>query len=169
MKYPSIILAGEGARGEVISVAFAGRGQSQDAGARVIHTAPGTTSRIISKSVSQGGGRSSFRGLVKVAKGALGAKAFMACDAYILDPKSRSDTYPTVKIDEKTATVAHEARAGRISQEKLMYLMSRGIPEKEALAMVVLGFIDSFTRELPMEYAIELNRLVELQLGRAVG
>jgi Fe-S cluster assembly protein SufB len=169
MKYPCIMLAGEGARGEVISVAFAGRGQAQDAGAKIIHTAPRTTSRIISKSISQDGGRSSFRGLIQVSKGAIAAKAFMACDAYILDAKSRSDTYPKIKISEKTATVAHEARAGRISQEKLLYLMSRGIPEKEALAMVVLGFMDSFTKELPMEYAVELNRLIEMQLGRAVG
>ncbi|MCI0503343.1 Fe-S cluster assembly protein SufB [Candidatus Micrarchaeota archaeon] len=169
MKYPCIMLKGEGARGEVISVAFAGKGQTQDAGAKMIHSAPGTTSRIVSKSISQDGGRTSYRGLVRVEKGAKGAKSFVQCDAYILDRKSRSDTYPLMKIDEKTATVGHEAKVGRISQEKLHYLMSRGIPEKDALAMVVLGFIDSFTKELPMEYAVELNRLVEMQLVKAVG
>jgi Fe-S cluster assembly protein SufB len=135
----------------------------------MVHLAPRTTSRIISKSISQNGGRSSYRGLVRIAKGAHGAKSFVQCDAYLLDRKSRSDTYPSIKIDEETATVGHEAKVGRISQEKLLYLMSRGIPEKEALAMVVLGFIDSFTKELPMEYAVELNRLVELQLEGAVG
>jgi Fe-S cluster assembly protein SufB len=169
MKYPCIMLKGEGARGEVISVAFAGRGQAQDAGAKMIHSAPRTTSRIISKSISQDGGRCSYRGLVRVDKGAQKARSFVQCDAYILDGKSRSDTYPSIRIDERTATVAHEAKVGRISQEKLFYLMSRGIPEKDALAMVVLGFIESFTKELPMEYAVELNRLVEMHLGKAVG
>jgi Fe-S cluster assembly protein SufB len=169
MKYPCIILKGKGARGEVLSVAFAGKGQAQDAGAKIIHQAPGTTSRIISKSISQGGGRSSFRGLLKVMKGATDAKSFVQCDAYILDQESRSDTYPRIQIDEDTATVGHEAKVGKISQDKLFYLMSRGIPEKEALAMVVLGFIESFTRELPMEYAVELNRLIEIQMENAVG
>ncbi len=169
MKYPCIILEGEGARGEVMSVAFAGRGQTQDAGAKMIHLAPRTTSRIISKSISQKGGRSSYRGLVRMAKGARHSKSFVQCDAYLLDAKSRSDTYPAIKIDEESATIGHEAKVGRISQEKLLYLMSRGIPEKEALSMVVLGFIDSFTKELPMEYAVELNRLIELQLEGAVG
>lgn len=169
MKYPCIILKGRGARGEVMSVAFAGKGQAQDAGAKMIHLAPDTVSRIISKSVSQDGGRSTYRGLVQVAKGAKNARSFVQCDAYLLDAKSRSDTYPMMKIGEKTATIGHEAKVGRISQEKLHYLMSRGIPEKDALAMVVLGFIDSFTKELPMEYAVELNRLVEIQLENAVG
>jgi len=169
MKYPCIILGGPRARGEVISVAFAGRGQTQDSGAKMMHLAPGTSSRIVSKSISQGGGRCSYRGLVRVGKGAKGCKSHVQCDAYILDADSRSDTYPTMAIDEQDATIGHEAKVGRISEEKLFYLMSRGVPEKEALAMIVLGFIDSFTKELPMEYAVELNRLVEMQLGSAVG
>jgi len=168
MKYPCIILKGRGAKGEVLSIAFAGKGQHQDAGAKIIHQAPDTTSRIISKSISQGGGRNSYRGLLKVQKGATDAKAFVQCDAYILDERSRSDTYPKIRIDEDSATVGHEAKVGKISQEKLFYLMSRGISEKDALAMVVLGFIDSFTRELPMEYAVELNRLVQMQMEDAV-
>ncbi len=169
MKYPCIVLAGERARGEVISVAFAGKGQTQDSGAKMIHLAPHTSSRIVSKSISQGGGRCSYRGLVRVAKGAKGCRSHVQCDAYLLDGKSRSDTYPLMRIEERDATVGHEAKVGRISQEKLFYLMSRGVPEKDALAMIVLGFIDSFTKELPMEYAVELNRLVEMQLENAVG
>ncbi len=169
MKYPCIILKGKGARGEVLSVAFAGKGQTQDAGAKIIHAAPNTTSRIISKSISQGGGRSAYRGLLKVNKGATNCKAFVQCDAFLLDEKSRSDTYPTIQIDEDTTTIGHEAKVGKIGTEKLFYLMSRGLSEKDALAMVVLGFIESFTRELPMEYAVELNRLIEIQLEGAVG
>jgi Fe-S cluster assembly protein SufB len=169
MKYPCIILKGKGARGEVLSVAFAGKGQSQDAGAKIIHQAPNTTSRIISKSISQGGGRSSYRGLLKVVKGAKHCKAFVQCDAYLLDSISRSDTYPAIQIDEDTTTIGHEAKVGKIADDKLFYLMSRGISEKDALAMIVLGFIESFTRELPMEYAVELNRLIEMQLEGAVG
>lgn len=169
MKYPCIILKGKGARGEVLSVAFAGKGQTQDAGAKIIHQAPNTTSRIISKSISQGGGRSSYRGLLKVLRGAKNCKAFVQCDAYILDKISRSDTYPAIQIDEDSTTVGHEAKVGKIADDKLFYLMSRGLAEKDALAMVVLGFIDSFTRELPMEYAVELNRLIEMQLEGAVG
>ncbi len=169
MKYPCIILKGSGARGEVISVAFAGKGQNLDAGAKIIHQAPNTTSQIISKSISQAGGRASYRGMLKVVKGAKNCKAFVQCDAYLLDDKSRSDTYPTIQIDEDTTTIGHEAKVGKIGSEKLFYLMSRGIPEKEALAMIVLGFIESFTKELPMEYAVELNRLIEVQLEGAVG
>ncbi len=169
MKYPGVILRGERARGQVLSVAYAGKGQVQDAGAKMIHEAPNTISQIISKSISQGGGRTSYRGLVKIAKGARNCKSFVQCDAYMLDGKSRSDTYPTIKVDDDSATVAHEARVGKIAEEKLFYLMSRGIPEKEALAMIVLGFIESFTKELPMEYAVELNRLIEMQLEHAVG
>jgi Fe-S cluster assembly protein SufB len=169
MKYPCIILKGKGARGEVLSVAFAGKGQTQDAGAKIIHQAPNTTSRIISKSVSQGGGRASYRGLLKVVKGAKNCKAFVQCDAYLLDELSRSDTYPAIQIDEDTTTIGHEAKVGKIGDDKLFYLMSRGLSEKDALAMVVLGFIESFTRELPMEYAVELNRLIEMQLEGAVG
>jgi Fe-S cluster assembly protein SufB len=152
-----------------LSVAFAGKGQSQDAGAKIIHQAPNTTSRIISKSISQGGGRASYRGLLKVVKGAKNCKAFVQCDAYLLDEKSRSDTYPAIQIDEDTTTIGHEAKVGKIGDDKLFYLMSRGISEKDALAMIVLGFIESFTRELPMEYAVELNRLIEMQLEGAVG
>jgi Fe-S cluster assembly protein SufB len=162
-------LKGKGARGEVLSVAFAGKGQTQDAGAKIIHAAPNTTSRIISKSISQGGGRSAYRGMLKVNKGAKNCKSFVQCDAYLLDEKSRSDTYPTIQIDEDTTTIGHEAKVGKIGAEKLFYLMSRGLSEKDALAMVVLGFIESFTRELPMEYAVELNRLIEIQLEGAVG
>ncbi len=169
MKYPCILLKGKGARGEVLSVAFAGKGQTQDAGAKIIHMAPNTTSRIISKSISQGGGRSSYRGLLKVVKGATDCKAFVQCDAYLLDEASRSDTYPAIQIDEDTTTVGHEAKVGKIADDKLFYLMSRGMSEKDALAMIVLGFIESFTRELPMEYAVELNRLIEMQLEGAVG
>ncbi len=169
MKYPCIILKGKGARGEVLSVAFAGKGQTQDAGAKIIHQAPKTTSRIISKSISQGGGRASYRGLLKVQKGAKDCKAFVQCDAYLLDPLSRSDTYPAIQIDEDTTTIGHEAKVGKIADDKLFYLMSRGMSEKDALAMIVLGFIESFTRELPMEYAVELNRLIEVQLEGAVG
>jgi Fe-S cluster assembly protein SufB len=169
MKYPCIILKGRRARGEVLSVAFAGKGQTQDAGAKIIHQAPQTTSRIISKSISQGGGRASYRGLLKVVKGAKNCKAFVQCDAYLLDSLSRSDTYPAIRIDEDTTTIGHEAKVGKIGDDKLFYLMSRGMSEKDALAMIVLGFIDSFTRELPMEYAVELNRLIEMQLEGAVG
>ncbi|MBI5228050.1 Fe-S cluster assembly protein SufB [Candidatus Micrarchaeota archaeon] len=169
MKYPCIILKGKGARGEVLSVAFAGKGQNLDAGAKIIHQAPNTTSQIISKSISQAGGRSSYRGMLKVVKGATNCKAFVQCDAYLLDQASRSDTYPTIQIDEDTTTIGHEAKVGKIGSEKLFYLMSRGIPEKDALAMIVLGFIESFTKELPMEYAVELNRLIEVQLEGAVG
>jgi Fe-S cluster assembly protein SufB len=169
MKYPCILLKGKGARGEVLSVAFAGKGQTQDAGAKIIHQAPETTSRIISKSISQGGGRSSYRGLLKVLKGAKNCRAFVQCDAYLLDEKSRSDTYPAIQIDEDTTTIGHEAKVGKIADDKLFYLMSRGMSEKDALAMIVLGFIESFTRELPMEYAVELNRLIEMQLEGAVG
>lgn len=169
MKYPSVILKGEGARGEVISVAYAGKGQCQDAGGKMIHVAPNTTSRIISKSISQGGGRTSYRGLVKINRGAKNCKNFVQCDAYMLDEKSRSDTYPTVQVDDDTATIGHEARVGKIGSDKLFYLMSRGIPEQEAIAMIVQGFIEPFTKELPMEYAVELNRLIQIQLENAVG
>ena len=169
MKYPCIILKGKGARGEVLSVAYAGKGQTQDAGAKIIHQAPNTTSQIISKGIAQNGGRNTYRGLVKVVKGAENCKAFVQCDAYMLDEKSRSDTYPTIEIDENNTTIGHEARVGKIADDKLFYLMSRGFTEKEAMKMIVLGFIESFTKELPMEYAVELNRLIEMQLEGAVG
>ncbi|MBS3067742.1 Fe-S cluster assembly protein SufB [Candidatus Micrarchaeota archaeon] len=169
MKFPCVMLKGEGARGDVVSVAYAGKGQCQDAGGKMIHLAPNTTSRIISKSISQGGGRTSYRGLVKIVKGAKNCKNFVQCDAYMLDEKSRSDTYPTVQVDEDTATIGHEAKVGKIGNDKLFYLMSRGIPEQEALAMIVQGFLEPFTKELPMEYAVELNRLIQIQLENAVG
>lgn len=168
-KYPGVILKGEGARAEVMSVAYAGKGQVQDTGAKMIHLAPNTSSKITQKSVCQDGGRSSYRGMVHIAKGAENAKSFVQCDAYLLDEKSRSDTYPAIRDEEKNSTIGHEARVGRIGTDKLFYLMSRGIPEKDALAMIVLGFMDSFTRELPMEYAVELNRLIQIQLEGAVG
>lgn len=168
-KYPTVILKGKGAKAEVMSVAFSGKGQVQDTGAKAIHLAPNTSSRIISKGICQDGGRQSYRGLIHIAKGAEHAKSFVECNAYLLDEKSRSDTYPIIKVDEKRATVGHEATVGKIGKEKLFYLMSRGISEKDALAMVVLGIMESFTRELPMEYAVELNRLIEMQLEGAVG
>ncbi|MDO8553788.1 MAG: Fe-S cluster assembly protein SufB [Candidatus Micrarchaeota archaeon] len=169
MKYPSIILKEPGARGEVVSVAYAGKGQHQDAGAKIYHMAPNTTSRIISKSISKDGGRTTYRGLVKVVKGAKKCKTFVQCDAYMLDETSRSDTYPKIQINEDDATVAHEAKVGKISDEKLFYLMSRGIPAQEAISIIILGFIEEFTKELPMEYAVELNRLIQLELEGAVG
>ncbi|HID72388.1 TPA: Fe-S cluster assembly protein SufB, partial [Candidatus Micrarchaeota archaeon] len=154
---------------EVLSVAYAGKGQTQDTGAKMIHLAPNTQSRIVSKSVSQDGGRASYRGLVNVGPKATNSKCFVECNAYMLDEKSRSDTYPTIKDEQNNAEVSHEAKVGSISREKLFYLMSRGIPEKDAMSMIVMGFMESFTRELPMEYAVELNRLIQLQLERSVG
>ncbi|HLC68831.1 MAG TPA: SufD family Fe-S cluster assembly protein, partial [Candidatus Bilamarchaeaceae archaeon] len=158
-----------GARGEVLSVAYAKEKQHQDAGAKMFHLAPNTTSRIISKSISQNGGRTSYRGLVKVVKGAKGSKCFVQCDAYMLDQQSRSDTYPTIQIDEEDVSMAHEARVGKIDQEKVFYLMSRGLSEQKAIELIVLGFIEPFTKELPLEYALELNRLIQIQLENPVG
>jgi Fe-S cluster assembly protein SufB len=169
MKYPSVYLMGRGAKADILSVAYAAAGQHQDAGAKAIHLAPETTSRIISKSVSAGGGRSSYRGLVRIARGAHNAASSVRCDALMLDQKSRSDTYPTMQVEEDDATLAHEATAGRISEDTLHYLRSRGLSESEAMAMVVLGFISEFTRELPMEYAVELNRLIQLEMENALG
>ncbi|HEX9696845.1 MAG TPA: Fe-S cluster assembly protein SufB [Actinomycetota bacterium] len=169
MKYPSIYLMGEGARGEVLSVAFAGEGQHQDAGGKVIHAAPNTSSSIISKSVSAHGGRTSYRGLVRVEPDADHAKSFVRCDALILDPESRSDTYPYMEIEDETAATGHEATVSKVGDEQLFYLMSRGIPEAEAMGMIVNGFIEPITKELPMEYAIELTRLIQLQMEGSVG
>ena len=169
MKYPSIHLKGEGAKGEVLSVAMAGKGQHQDAGAKIIHFAPNTTSKITSKSISKEGGRASYRGLLKVIKGAKNVKSSVVCDALMLDENSRSDTYPTIEIDESTATIAHEATVGRVGEDQLFYLMSRGLSEQEALTMVVMGFIKPFVKSLPMEYAIELNRLIEMEMEGCVG
>nr|WP_274378144.1 Fe-S cluster assembly protein SufB [Oscillochloris trichoides] len=169
MKYPSVYLMGRKARGEVLSVAYAGKGQHQDAGAKMVHVAPETTSRITNKSVSKDGGKTTYRGLAKVAPGAYGAKINVNCDALILDERSASDTIPYIEIEEDRCTLAHEATVGRIGAEQLFYLMSRGLPEADALSMIVLGFMEPFTRELPMEYAVELNRLIQMEMEGSVG
>jgi len=169
MKYPAIILKGEGAKGQIISIAVAGTGQHQDAGGKVIHLAPNTTSNIVSKSISKGGGRASYRGLLKVVKGARGAASKVQCDALLLDDLSRSDTYPTVDVQEHTADVGHEASVSKINQEQLFYLMTRGLSEAKARAMIVNGFIDAFVKELPMEYAVEINRLIAMEMEGSIG
>jgi Fe-S cluster assembly protein SufB len=169
MKYPSVYMMGKGAHGEILSIAFAGRGQHQDAGGKVVHGAPHTSSIITSKSISKDGGRSSYRGLVKVADGAKGVRSKVVCDALILDKESRSDTYPVMEIDEADVSIAHEASVSRIQEEQLFYLMSRGLSETEASTMIVNGFIEPLVKELPMEYAVEMNRLIELQMEGSVG
>jgi len=169
MKYPAVYLMGEHARGETLSVAFAGPGQHQDAGAKMVHCAPNTSSTIVSKSVARAGGRTSYRGLVQVNKGAHGSRASVKCDALLVDTISRSDTYPYVDIREDDVTMGHEATVSRVSDTQLFYLMSRGLTEDEAMAMVVRGFVEPIAKELPMEYALELNRLIELQMEGAVG
>lgn len=169
MKYPSVYLKGRKARGEVLSLAFAGAGQHQDAGGKAIHLAPETASVITSKSVSKDGGRTSYRGLLKVAKGAVMSRSTVRCDALILDPKSRSDTYPTMEINEERVTIGHEASVSRIGEDQLFYFQSRGIPLAQAEVMIVNGFVEPIVRELPMEYAVELNRLVQLEMTGAVG
>jgi len=169
MKYPSVYMLGEGAHAEILSIAFAGVGQHQDAGGKVVHGAPHTSSIVTSKSISKDGGRSSYRGLVKVANGAKGARSKVVCDALILDKASRSDTYPVMEIDEADVSIAHEASVSRIQEEQLFYLMSRGLSETEASTMIVNGFIEPLVKELPMEYAVEMNRLIELQMEGSVG
>jgi Fe-S cluster assembly protein SufB len=169
MKYPSIYLMGPRAHGEVLSIAFAGEGQHQDAGAKMVHFAPDTTSIINSKSISKFGGRSSYRGLIKVYEGATNVKSNVRCDALLLDEDSRSDTYPTMEIDEKDVTIEHEATVSKVGEEQLFYLMSRGISQTEAITMIVNGFIEPFTKELPLEYAVELNRLIQLEMEGSVG
>jgi Fe-S cluster assembly protein SufB len=169
MKYPSCYLMGEGAHGEILSVAFAADGQHQDAGGKIIHFAPNTSSKIISKSISKGTGRSSYRGLLKVHKGAVNARSNVVCDALLLNPKSRSDTYPYIEIDEEDVTIGHEASVSKVGEEQLFYLMSRGLSEEEATTMVVSGFIEPLVKELPMEYAVEMNRLIQLQMEGSVG
>ncbi|MBI4439247.1 Fe-S cluster assembly protein SufB [Candidatus Woesearchaeota archaeon] len=169
MKYPSVYLLGRNAKADILSVAFAGKGQHQDAGGKALHFAPDTTSTIISKSISKGGGRTSYRGLLHVEKGATNVKSNVRCDALILDEKSRSDTYPYMEIEENDATITHEATVGKIGEEKIFYLMSRGLTEQQAMAMIVLGFVEQFTKELPMEYAVELNRLIQLEMAGGVG
>lgn len=169
MKYPSCYLIGPRAHGEILSLAFAGPGQHQDAGGKVIHAAPRTSSKITSKSISRGGGRTSYRGLLKVHKGAAGSKSHVVCDALLLDPQSRSDTYPYIEIDEDNVTIGHEASVSKIGEEQLFYLMSRGLSQEEAATMVVSGFIEPLVKELPMEYAVEMNRLIQLQMEGSVG
>jgi Fe-S cluster assembly protein SufB len=169
MKYPAVWLMGEYAKGEVLSVAFSGEGQHQDAGAKMLHLAPHTSSTIISKSVARGGGRSSYRGLVEIHKGAHHSKSTVKCDALLVDDISRSDTYPYVDVREDDVSMGHEATVSKISEDQLFYLMSRGMSEDEAMAMIVRGFVEPIARELPMEYALELNRLIELQMEGAVG
>jgi Fe-S cluster assembly protein SufB len=169
MKYPSIYLLGEKAHGEILSIAFAGNGQHQDAGGKIIHAAPKTTSSIFAKSISKDGGRSSYRGLLEVAKGASEVKSKVVCDALLLDPESRSDTYPTIRINENDANVGHEASVSKIGEEQLFYLQSHGLDEEEASKTIVNGFIEPVVKELPMEYAVELNRLIELQMEGSIG
>ena len=169
MKYPAVYLMGEHARGETLSVAFAGEGQHQDAGAKMVHCAPHTSSNIVSKSVARGGGRTSYRGLVKVQEGAGHSRSTVKCDALLVDSISRSDTYPYVDVREDDVEMGHEASVSKISEDQLFYLMSRGMTEDEAAATIVRGFIEPIARELPMEYALELNRLIELQMEGAVG
>jgi Fe-S cluster assembly protein SufB len=169
MKYPSVYMMEPGARGEILSIAFASHGQHQDAGAKLVHCAPDTSGRIISKSISKNGGRASYRGLVKVERGAKRARSNVVCDALILDAKSRSDTYPYIEVDEQNVQLGHEASVSRISEEQLFYLQSRGLSEAEASTMIVSGFIEPLVKELPMEYAVEMNRLIELQMEGSVG
>ena len=169
MKYPAVIMLGERAHGEILSMAFAGQGQIQDAGGKVIHAAPNTSSRIISKSISKDGGQASYRGLLKVASGAHGAKSQVVCDALLLDDHSRSDTYPYIEVAEEDVEVGHEASVSKINEEQLFYLMSRGIAEEDATSMIVGGFIEPLVKELPMEYAVELNRLIQLQMEGSIG
>jgi Fe-S cluster assembly protein SufB len=169
MKYPAVYMMEPGARGEILSIAFASKGQHQDAGAKVVHVAKNTKSRIISKSISKNGGRASYRGLCKVEDGATGCKSNVVCDALILDPQSRSDTYPYIEVEEQDVQIEHEASVSRIGEEQLFYLMSRGLSEAESSSMIVSGFIEPLIKELPMEYAVEMNRLIELQMEGSVG
>ncbi|WP_449064330.1 Fe-S cluster assembly protein SufB [Planomonospora algeriensis] len=169
MKYPAVYLMGEHAKGETLSVAFSGEGQHQDAGAKMVHLAPHTSSTVISKSVARGGGRTSYRGLVQIEEGAHGSASTVKCDALLVDQISRSDTYPYVDVREDDVSMGHEATVSKVSDDQLFYLMSRGLGEDEAMAMIVRGFVEPIARELPMEYALELNRLIELQMEGAVG
>src|ERR671918_601972 len=169
MKYPSVYLMGERAHGEILSIAFAGEGQHQDAGGKIIHAAPKTSSSIFSKSISKDGGRATYRGLLEVAKGAHGSRSKVVCDALLLDEHSRSDTYPTIRIGEDDVDVGHEATVSKIGEEQIFYLQSRGLDEEEASKMIVNGFIKPITKELPMEYAVEMNRLIELQMEGSIG
>jgi Fe-S cluster assembly protein SufB len=169
MKYPSVYLMEPGAHGEILSLAFAGAGQHQDAGGKIIHAAPHTTSTIVSKSLSKDGGRTSYRGLLKVYEDCYDVKAKVRCDALLLDEASRSDTYPTMEIDAPDVHIEHEAYVSKLSEDQLFYLRSRGLSEDAAAKMIVNGFVEPIVKELPMEYAVELNRLIELQMDGAVG
>jgi len=169
MKYPSVFLKGRGARADILSVAFAGKGQHQDTGAKAIHMAPDTTSRITAKSVSKDGGRTTYRGLLQVMKNADNVKSSVRCDALLLDEISKTDTYPYNEIQNETAVTSHEASVGKIGEEQLFYLMSRGLGENEALNMIVTGFFDAFAKEIPLEYAVEFNRLIQLEMSGSVG
>jgi Fe-S cluster assembly protein SufB len=169
MKYPAIWLMGQRAHGEVLSIAFAGRNQHQDAGGKVVHVAPNTTSLITSKSISKNGGRAGYRGLLEVGKGARGSRSKVVCDALILDEESRSDTYPYIEIDEDEVDIGHEATVSKIGDEQLFYLMSRGLSQSEASAMIVAGFVEPIVKELPLEYAVEMNRLIQIQMEGSVG
>ena len=169
MKYPNVFLMGRKARGEVLSIAYAGENQHQDAGGKALHYAPETTSQIISKSISKGGGRTSYRGLVEVFPGAKNCKSKVVCDALILDEASRSDTYPTMKINEPQTQIEHEATVSKVGDEQLFYLESRGIDKGQSESMIVNGFIEPIVKELPLEYAVEMNRLIQLQMEGSVG
>jgi len=169
MKYPSCFLVGEGAHGEILSIAYAGDGQHQDTGGKVIHAAPNTTSLIVSKSISKGTGRSTYRGLCKVYEGAVGSTSRVECDALLLNDTSRTDTYPYIEIDESQSSIGHEASVSKVGEEQLFYLTSRGLSTEQAMTMIVRGFIEPIAKELPFEYAIELNRLIELQMEGSVG
>jgi Fe-S cluster assembly protein SufB len=169
MKYPAVYMVGPKASGEVLSVAYAGPGQHQDAGAKMVHAAPETTSKIVSKSISKDGGRTSYRGLVRVEEGAYGCKSHVQCDALILDDISTSDTFPYMEVGARDAIIGHEATVSKVADEQLFYLMSRGLSEEQAMGMIVNGFIEPITRTLPMEYAVEWSRLIELQMEGSVG
>src|SRR5436305_4683737 len=169
MKYPAVLLMGPGARGDILSVAFASDGMQLDAGAKVTHLAPHTTSQILSKSVSKGTGRASYRGLVRINRGAHHTKSHVRCDALLLDEHARTDTYPTIRVEENQTEVGHEATVSKVGDDQLFYLMSRGLDESEAYSLIVNGFIEPITKELPMEYAVELNRLIQLEMSGSVG
>ena len=169
MKYPAVLLKGEGAHGEVLSIAFAGKGQHQDAGGKITHMAPNTSSVITSKSISKDGGQASYRGLIQVNQGSTGSRSRVVCDALILDDESRTDTYPYIDIKENAVDIGHEATVSKIGDEQLFYLMSRGLSEAQASGMIVSGFIEPIVKELPLEYAIEMNRLIQLQMEGSVG
>ena len=169
MKYPSVFLTGRGAAADTLSIAMAGPGQHQDAGAKMVHMAPDTRSNVISKSVSFGGGRTSYRGLAQAIRGAKNSRITVRCDALILDPQSRSDTYPTMKIDEEDVRVEHEARVSKIGEKELFYLRSRGLSEVDASSLIVTGFFEPLMKYLPVDYAVEMNRLIQLEMEGAVG